>query len=160
MWSSSEVAPAATPPPSTERRRDSTSPSSSATRSAAPACTAAACRPRSSWRPRTCVAPSSTSAEFGITTKGTTVDFAVSQNRKNEIVDRLFKGLSGLLKGRKVTDLFDGTGRLEADGTVTVVDGADAGVIAKGTNVILAAGSVPRTLPGFDIDGTDRRHLR
>ena len=92
-------------------------------------------------------------SEFGITTKGTTVDFAVSQNRKNEIVDRLFKGLSGLLKGRKVT-IFDGTGRLEADGTVTVVDGADAGVIAKGANVILAAGSVPRTLPGFDVDGT------
>ena len=92
-------------------------------------------------------------SEFGITPKGTTVDFAVSQNRKNEIVDRLFKGLSGLLKGRKVT-IFDGTGRLEADGTVTVVDGADAGVIAKGANVILAAGSVPRTLPGFDVDGT------
>ncbi len=92
-------------------------------------------------------------AEFGITTKGTTVDFSVSQNRKNEIVDRLFKGLSGLLKGRKVT-VFSGTGRLEADGTVTVVDGEDAGVIAKGTNVILAAGSVPRTLPGFDVDGT------
>ena len=91
-------------------------------------------------------------SEFGITTKGTTVDFAVSQNRKNEIVDRLFKGLSGLLKGRKVT-IFDGTGRLEADGTVTVVDGSDAGVIAKGANVILAAGSVPRTLPGFDVDG-------
>jgi dihydrolipoamide dehydrogenase len=91
-------------------------------------------------------------AEFGITTKGTTVDFAVSQNRKNEIVDRLFKGLSGLLKGRKVT-IFSGTGRLEADGTVTVVDGADAGVLAKGANVILAAGSVPRTLPGFDVDG-------
>jgi dihydrolipoamide dehydrogenase len=93
------------------------------------------------------------SAEFGITNKGTTVDFAVSQARKNEIVDRLFKGLSGLLKGRKVT-IFAGTGRLEADGTVTVVDGADAGVIAKGANVILAAGSVPRTLPGFDVDGT------
>ena len=25
--------------------------------------------------------------------------------------------------------------------------------MAKGTNVILAAGSVPRTLPGFDVDG-------
>jgi len=35
-----------------------------------------------------------------------------------------------------------------------VVDGADAGVIAKGANVVLAAGSVPRTLPGFDVDGT------
>ena len=91
-------------------------------------------------------------SNFGIETTGVTVDFAVSQNRKNEIVDRLFKGLSGLLKGRKVT-IFSGTGRLDKDLTVTVVDGADAGVVAKGTNVILAAGSVPRTIPGFDIDG-------
>jgi dihydrolipoamide dehydrogenase len=91
--------------------------------------------------------------EFGITAKGVAVDFAVSQARKNEIVDRLFKGLSGLLKGRKVTTL-SGTGRLDADGTVSVVDGADAGVVAQGRFVILAAGSVPRTLPGFDVDGT------
>jgi dihydrolipoamide dehydrogenase len=92
-------------------------------------------------------------SDFGINTQETDVDFSVSQNRKNEIVDRLFKGLSGLLKGRKIT-VFNGTGRLEADGTVSVTDGADAGVVAKGANVILAAGSVPRTLPGFDIDGT------
>jgi len=89
---------------------------------------------------------------FGFTTKGVQVDFAVSQARKNEIVERLFKGVSGLLKGRKVT-IFDGTARLDADQTVTVVDGADAGVVAKGTNIILAAGSVPRTLPGFEVDG-------
>jgi dihydrolipoamide dehydrogenase len=91
--------------------------------------------------------------EFGISTKGVAVDFAVSQNRKNEIVDKLFKGLSGLLKGRKVT-IFSGTARLDADQTVTVLDGDDAGVVAKGKNVIVAAGSVPRTLPGFDVDGT------
>ena len=89
---------------------------------------------------------------FGITSKDVQVDFAVSQARKNEIVDRLFKGLSGLLKGRKVT-VFAGTGRLDADQTVTVVDGADEGVVAQGKNIVLAAGSVPRTLPGFDVDG-------
>ncbi len=92
------------------------------------------------------------SGAFGISATGVTVDFAVSQSRKNEIVDRLHKGLSGLLKGRKVT-IFEGTGRLDADQTVTVVDGADAGVVAVGTHVILAAGSVPRTLPGFEVDG-------
>jgi len=92
-------------------------------------------------------------SEFGINVTEGDVNFATSQNRKNEIVDRLFKGLSGLLKGRKVT-VFSGTGRLEADGTVSVVDGDDASVVAKATNVILAAGSVPRTLPGFDVDGT------
>jgi dihydrolipoamide dehydrogenase len=90
-------------------------------------------------------------ADFGITAKSVSVDFAVSQNRKNEIVERLYKGLSGLLKGRQVT-IFEGTGRLDADRRVSVVDGADAGVVAQGANVILAAGSVPRTLPGFDVD--------
>jgi dihydrolipoamide dehydrogenase len=92
------------------------------------------------------------SADFGITAKGVSVDFAVSQNRKNEIVERLYKGLAGLLKGRKVT-VFEGTGQLQSDLSVKVLDGADAGVVSKGANVILAAGSVPRTLPGFEIDG-------
>jgi dihydrolipoamide dehydrogenase len=90
---------------------------------------------------------------FGFSTKEITTDFAISQSRKNEIVERLYKGLAGLLKGRKVT-VFEGTGQLNHDLSVTVLDGADAGVVAQGTNVILAAGSVPRTLPGFDVDGT------
>ncbi len=90
---------------------------------------------------------------FGITATGVEVDFAVSQARKNEVVGRLHKGLTGLLKGRKVT-IFEGTGRLDADRTVTIVDGADAGVVAQGANVILAAGSAVRSLPGFDVDGT------
>jgi dihydrolipoamide dehydrogenase len=92
------------------------------------------------------------SEAFGFTTGDVTTDFKVSQARKNEIVDRLFKGLSGLLKGRKVT-IFSGTGQLNKDLTVSVRDGEDAGVVAQGKNVILAAGSVPRTLPGFDVDG-------
>ena len=92
------------------------------------------------------------SAEFGFTTGAVAVDFSVSQSRKNEVVDQLFKGLSGLLKGRNVT-VFSGTGQLQVDNTVTVDDGPDAKVHLRGTNVILAAGSVPRTIPGFDIDG-------
>ena len=92
-------------------------------------------------------------SEFGVNTDGLAVDFAVSQRRKNQIVDRLFKGLTGLLKGRKVT-IFEATARLDADLSVHLIDGADAGVVARGTNIILAAGSVPRTLPGFDVDGS------
>ena len=92
-------------------------------------------------------------SDFGIGTGATSVDFSVSQARKNDIVERLFKGLSGLLKGRKVT-VFEGTARLDPGQVVTVVDGSDEGVVAHATNVILAAGSVPRTLPGFDVDAT------
>ena len=81
-----------------------------------------------------------------------TVDFARSQDRKNAVVDKLFKGLQGLLKGRKVTTL-TGTGTLLADHRVEVVDGEDAGKVIVGRNVVLAAGSVPHVLPGFEVDG-------
>ena len=80
------------------------------------------------------------------------IDFAVSQRRKNAVVDQLFRGLSGLLKGRKVTTL-SGTGTLLPGRRVRVVDGPDAGTEIAGHHVVLAAGSVPRTLPGFDVDG-------
>ena len=76
----------------------------------------------------------------------------MSQDRKNAVVDKLFKGLSGLLKGRKVT-ILSGTGTLKADRRVEVIDGEDAGRVVVGRNVVLAAGSVPRTLPGFEVDG-------
>ena len=89
---------------------------------------------------------------FGITPGAVTVDFAVSQTRKGEVVDKLTKGLTGLIKGRKVT-LLEGTARLDADLSVTLVEGADAGTTLRGAHVILASGSVPRTLPGFEVDG-------
>jgi dihydrolipoamide dehydrogenase len=92
-------------------------------------------------------------ADFGVTAKDVSVDFAVSQARKNEIVDRLYKGLSGLIKGRKIT-VFEGTGRLDADLKVSVTDGSDVGVVAQGKDIVIAVGSVPRTLPGFEVDGT------
>jgi dihydrolipoyl dehydrogenase len=92
------------------------------------------------------------SGGFGIGVSGVSVDFAVSQDRKNAVVDKLFKGLSGLLKGRKVTAV-SGTGRLEGGHRVVVSDGEEAGRSLTGRNVVLAAGSVPRTLPGFEVDG-------
>jgi dihydrolipoamide dehydrogenase len=90
--------------------------------------------------------------EFGVNVPSSTLDFSVSQDRKNGVVDKLFKGLSGLLKGRKVT-ILSGTGTLEADKRVRVADGEDAGRVLIGRNVVLAAGSVPRTLPGLEVDG-------
>ena len=90
--------------------------------------------------------------EFGFDVTGVSIDFARSQDRKNAVVDKLFKGLQGLLKGRKVTTL-TGTGTLQADHRVEVVDGEDAGKVIVGRNVVLAAGSVPHVLPGFEVDG-------
>jgi dihydrolipoamide dehydrogenase len=89
--------------------------------------------------------------EFGIKVADSVLEFAVSQDRKNSVVDKLFKGLSGLLKGRKVT-ILSGTGTLRPGRQVEVTDGEDAGRVLSGRNVVLAAGSVPRTLPGLEVD--------
>jgi dihydrolipoamide dehydrogenase len=91
-------------------------------------------------------------SDFGVKVAEPTLEFSVSQDRKNGVVDKLFKGLSGVLKGRNVT-IVSGTGTLEADRRVRVVDGEDAGRELIGRNVVLAAGSVPRSLPGLEIDG-------
>jgi dihydrolipoamide dehydrogenase len=92
------------------------------------------------------------SKEFGIDVSGVTLDFARSQERKQAVVEKLWKGLQGLLKGRKVTTLI-GTGTLKEGRRVEVVDGPDAGRAITGRNVVLAAGSVPRLLPRFEVDG-------
>jgi dihydrolipoamide dehydrogenase len=94
-------------------------------------------------------------AEFGIQVEKLGLEWATTMKRKQAIVDQLVGGLTGLLKGRKVT-VFDGVGRLGADHqTVSIDDGASGAVTITGDAVILAAGSVPRTLDGFPLD--DRR---
>ncbi|MDQ1396231.1 MAG: dihydrolipoamide dehydrogenase [Acidimicrobiaceae bacterium] len=86
--------------------------------------------------------------EFGVQAEQPTVDFAVSQARKQKVVDNLWKGLQGLMKSRKITT-YTGTGKLGANRIVTIDDGTEI----TGTRVVLAAGSAPRTIPGFEIDG-------
>ena len=91
-------------------------------------------------------------AEFGIESSPPVVNFAVTQNRKQKIVDGLVKGIGGLIKSRKVT-FYTGIGSLGPDRTVTVALADGSSVQAQGRGVILAAGSVPRTIPGFDRGG-------
>jgi len=86
--------------------------------------------------------------EFGVHAEQPVLDFSVSQARKQKVVDQLQKGLEGLMKRRRITT-FIGTGQLGPDHTVTVSDGTEL----RGTHVVLATGSVPRTIPGFEVDG-------
>jgi len=90
--------------------------------------------------------------EFGVQAGQPTVDFAVSQGRKQKVVDQLHRGLAGLMKGRGIT-IFEGVGTLQADRRVHVrlTDGQERELV--GRDVILAAGSLPRTIPGFEVDG-------
>jgi dihydrolipoamide dehydrogenase len=90
--------------------------------------------------------------EFGIAAGAPSVDFAVAQARKQRIVEGLVKGLTGLVKKKKVTYVA-GTGSLGADRTVTVTMADGATRTVQGDRVILAAGSVPRTIRGFEPGG-------
>ena len=91
-------------------------------------------------------------ADFGINATPTGVDFAVAQKRKQTIVNTLVKGLTGLTKSKKVTYIL-GTGSLGANRTVTVQLSGGGTQELQGRNIVLAAGSVPRTIPGFGAGG-------
>jgi dihydrolipoamide dehydrogenase len=91
-------------------------------------------------------------ADFGINTTSAGVDFGVAQNRKQTIVNTLVKGLTGLTKSKKVTYIL-GTGSLGANRTVSVQLSAGGTQELQGRNIVLAAGSVPRTIPGFSAGG-------
>jgi dihydrolipoyl dehydrogenase len=91
-------------------------------------------------------------ATYGVTASEPTMDWPTALARKNQVVGQLVKGLSGLLKARGV-DVLDGFGRL-VDGGVHVALGDGTEQILEAKNVILATGSVPRSIPGFDFNGT------
>ena len=94
----------------------------------------------------------SEAADFGVKVAPPELDFGVSQERKQRVVDGLEAGVRGLLRRRKVTT-YHGAGRLCADRSVEVDLGEGGAQTLQADHVLLAAGSVPNTLPGFERDG-------
>jgi dihydrolipoamide dehydrogenase len=88
-------------------------------------------------------------AEFGIETSAPSVNFAAVQARKRKVVEEIVKGLTGFMRSKKI-EIIPGVGSLGPQRTVTV-RGAGGDTTVRGRNVLLAAGSVPRTIPGFDV---------
>jgi dihydrolipoamide dehydrogenase len=66
---------------------------------------------------------------------------------KDKVVTRLWKGLEGLIKSRRI-DVIQGDGRLVSPTSVQVGD-----TVYEGAHVVLATGSESRSLPGLAIDG-------
>ena len=91
-------------------------------------------------------------ADFGIESSSPQVRFEVTQARKQKIVAGLVAGIGAMCKARKVT-VFNGEGSLRPGRRVDVrhEDGSTTEISA--THVLLAAGSIPRTIPGFDPGG-------
>ena len=92
--------------------------------------------------------------DFGVEVQPVGLEWATVLERKQAVIDKLAGGVVGLLKNRKVT-ILDGTATLGSDRSVTVVGGADDAetVTLTGDAVILAPGSVPRVIPGFEPEG-------
>jgi dihydrolipoamide dehydrogenase len=90
-------------------------------------------------------------ADYGVDTGAPSLDLGRSQARKQEVVDRLTKGLETLLKGRKVT-VYAQRGEVvdAAAHRVRLADGTEV----EGANLVIATGSYPRSLPRLDFDGT------
>jgi len=89
--------------------------------------------------------------EFGINTGEVSIDFGRLMERKNQVVDRLVKGVEFLLKKNKV-DLFKGTARLSGSGRVMVA-GSDGELELEAENIILATGTEPALNKDFGYDG-------
>ncbi|MGI9647253.1 MAG: dihydrolipoyl dehydrogenase [Acidimicrobiia bacterium] len=90
-------------------------------------------------------------ADYGVHASEPTFDWSEGWARKNRVVDQLVSGLSGMLKHRKV-EIVDGYGRVAGPGKVAV-DTPDGTVELEASNIIVATGSVPRAIPGYEFDG-------
>jgi dihydrolipoamide dehydrogenase len=86
-------------------------------------------------------------AAYGVNATFGSIDMTQVNKYRDGIVDRLFKGLTGLVGSKDIT-VVSGEGRLSGPKTVSV-----NGDNYTGTSVVLATGSYSRSLPGLEIGG-------
>jgi len=84
---------------------------------------------------------------YGIQATLQGVDMPAVNKYRDGVIDRLFKGLTGLVSSKAIT-VVAGEGRMVGPKNIAV--GADT---YTGKNVVLATGSYSRTLPGLEIQG-------
>ena len=90
-------------------------------------------------------------AEFGIDVTNPVINWANAQKNKEKVVTRGANGIDMLMKKNKVT-VIKGHGRIAGKGKVEVTaeDGTKQSLDTR--NVIIATGSVPKSLPNIVVD--------
>lgn len=98
------------------------------------------------------------SESYGIETNGVTLVFPKVQERKQAVVEQLHKGVQYLMRKHKI-QVIQGKGRIIGPSIFSPKSGAVAVELNDGemetvvpTNLIIATGSRPRTLPGLTPD--------
>ncbi|MEK5173500.1 dihydrolipoyl dehydrogenase [Heyndrickxia sp. FSL W8-0496] len=100
------------------------------------------------------------SEDFGVEIGEVQLNFPRVQERKNQIVDQLHRGVQHLMKQGKI-DVYEGIGRIlgpsifsPMPGTISVeMNNGQENEMLIPKNVIIATGSRPRSLPGLEFDG-------
>ena len=91
-------------------------------------------------------------AEFGVGAGEPSLDWSTVLDRKQQVIDKMMAGLSSVLGQRKVT-IYEGVGSLGPSGTVLAAGADGSEHTLSGGSIILASGSTPRTIGGFEVDG-------
>lgn len=86
-------------------------------------------------------------AHYGIQATFGSIDMPAVNKYRDGIVDKLFKGLTGLVSSKNIT-VVAGEGKMTGPRTIQV-----NGDNYTGVNLVLASGSYSRTLPGLEIGG-------
>jgi dihydrolipoamide dehydrogenase len=85
--------------------------------------------------------------QIGVKSSLSGIDMSGVNSYKDGVVGKLYKGLQGLVKSRKIT-MINGHGTLVGPDAVEV-----DGQRYTGRNVVLASGSYSKTLPGLELGG-------
>lgn len=95
--------------------------------------------------------------EFGIIAQEPDYDWSKILQFKDGVVGRMYKGVSGLVKRKKI-ELVEGRGSLvDASRVVVKTEGSDERTLTANKAVVVATGSYPRDLPFLKADG-DKVH--
>ena len=86
-------------------------------------------------------------AEFGLKAEVVGYDYPVIAQRRDAVVNQLYRGVQFLMKKNKI-EVVAGKGKLRDRNTIDV-----GGKQVKADNLIVATGSAAKTLPGIEIDG-------
>ncbi|MBQ3290946.1 MAG: dihydrolipoyl dehydrogenase [Mogibacterium sp.] len=93
-------------------------------------------------------------AEVGVEVDGLRANRVRIGERKDEVLDTLRKGISGLLKKKKI-DLLEGTATVAGENTVSITNAQGGTLVATAERILVATGSKPFAppIPGHDLPG-------